>query len=94
MFGEQCRVALHKRKRGVLWLLLIQMFPNPEHQFCAVPDVDEAAVAIEHCAGETHGGGQRFIQRIAAGNITADLMDPFNVGLNLRLFRIHGGNPS
>jgi hypothetical protein len=39
--------------------------------------------------GETHGNGQRLIQCIATGNMPADLMDPVNIGFNLRLFRIH-----
>jgi hypothetical protein len=85
------RKPLPKWELDVFRLLLIQMFPNPERQFCAVPDVDEAAVAIDQRDGETHGGGQRLIQCIAAGNMPADLMDPVNIGFNVRLFRIHGG---
>jgi hypothetical protein len=70
------------------------MFPNPEFQFCAFPDVDEAAVAIDERNGESHGGGQRLIERIATGNMRADFMDPINVGFNLHLLRIHSDNPS
>jgi hypothetical protein len=45
----------------------------------AVPDVDEAALAIDQRNGETHGIGQRHIQRIAPGNMSADLMYPINL---------------
>jgi len=43
---------------------------------------------------EIHNNVCRLIQRIAAANMAADLMYPFNIGFNLRSFRIHGGYPS